>query len=177
MRSACFCNPLLYFCDILRRYQPQLRRAAAANNVHVFQSIFLDAERDERDVWTDKEIDPSKIICKTWWRQFAHDWTHFLKVVPFVPLIQGQRGCTWHCGSWTVANTHEIATVSGFAAAARLGAAYPFPHDALASHQFNLYMFVAHGYFAANPKAKTVLKVMAVSLLAIGAALAAYKLL
>lgn len=155
----------------LGAYQPQLKRAADKQNIEVFQSIFLDAARDEKLRWTDKEIDPEKIIAKTWWRQFAHDWTHFLKVVPLVPLIQGQHGCTWHCGSWTVANTHEIATVSGFAVANRLGAAYPFPHDELATHQFNLYMFVAHGYFAVNRRAKSAL---ILSLLGIGAALAAY---
>jgi hypothetical protein len=157
----------------LGAYQPQLKLAADQHNLEVYQSIFLDAARDEKCRWTDKQIDPTKVIAKTWWRQFAHDWTHFLKVVPFVPLIQGQRGCTWHCGSWTVANTHEIATVSGFAVASRLGAAYPFPHDELASHQFNLYMFVAHGYFATHPRAKSALLL---SLLGLGVALAAYRL-
>jgi predicted NAD/FAD-binding protein len=128
-------------------YQPFLKQAADKEGVDVYQSIFLDAARDQAQVWTENEIDSKKIIAKTWWRQFAHDWTHYLKVVPFVSLIQGQSGCTWHCGSWTAANTHEIATVSGLAVAQRLGAAYPFGHDELASHQFNLYMFIAHEIF------------------------------
>ena len=155
----------------LGAYQPHLKHAADKQGMQVFQSIFLDAARDERTRWTDKEIDPSKVIAKTWWRQFAHDWTHFLKVVPFVPLIQGQYACTWHCGSWTVANTHEIATVSGLAVANRLGAAYPFANDELASHQFNLYMLVAHGYFAVHRKAKVWVVCLS---LAFAAALAVY---
>jgi len=157
----------------LGAYQPHLKHAADKQGMQVFQSIFLDAARDESTRWTDKEINPNKVIAKTWWRQFAHDWTHFLMVVPFVPLIQGQFGCTWHCGAWTVANTHEIATVSGFAVANRLGAAYPFANDELASHQFNLYMLVAHGYFAVHRNAKFKVLLLLLSL-GLAAALATF---
>ena len=147
-------------------YQPFLKQAADKEGVDVYQTIFLDAARDQGQVWTENEIDSKKIIAKTWWLQFAHDWTHYLKVVPFVSLIQGQSGCTWHCGAWTAVNTHEIAIVSGLAIAQRLGAAYPFADDELASHQFNLYMFVAHEIFPSlSRKIKFVMLLMLISML------------
>lgn len=40
--------------------------------------------------------------------------------------------------------------MSGLAAAVRLGADYPFPHDPLAAKQFDTYLAVAHG--ATRPK-------------------------
>lgn len=39
--------------------------------------------------------------------------------VPFVPLLQG-RNRTWYAGAYTLINTHEIAVMSGLAAADRL---------------------------------------------------------
>ena len=42
-------------------------------------------------------------------------------------------------------NTHEIATISGLAAAWRLGADYPFAENELAVLQFDLYLSLIHG--------------------------------
>jgi len=42
---------------------------------HIFQTIFLNKERDGH-LWTDDEIDPAKIIRKDWWHQLCHSWTH-----------------------------------------------------------------------------------------------------
>lgn len=39
--------------------------------------------------------------------------------VPFVPLLQGRNRC-WYAGAYTLINTHEIAVMSGLAAADRL---------------------------------------------------------
>ena len=58
--------------------------------------------------------------------------------------MQGTKN-TYYCGSYTLINTHEIAVISGFAAAHRLGAEYPFPEDELASKQFDHYMLLIHG--------------------------------
>jgi hypothetical protein len=44
-----------------------------------------------------------------------------------------------------LANTHEIAVMSGLAAAWRLGSAYPFADDKLATSQFDSLLFLAHG--------------------------------
>ena len=66
--------------------------------------------------------------------------------MPFVRLAQGSGGgTTFFAGSWTLVNTHEVATVSGLAAAYRLGATYPFAGDALAADQFKQYLSVSHG--------------------------------
>lgn len=51
--------------------------------------------------------------------------------------IQGE-GNLWYCGTDTSLTGHEGATVSGMVIAHRLGAAYPFAGNALASIQFNV---------------------------------------
>merc|ERR1719193_600244 len=61
-----------------------------------------------------------------------------------MPLLQGGKR-TLYAGSWTVANTHEVAVISGLAAAWRLGARYPFEPDEMARSQFDTYLRVAHG--------------------------------
>ena len=87
-----------------------------------------------------------QILLVKWWRQFSHEASHFRSVVPFVRLAQGSGGgTTFYAGSWTLVNTHEVATVSGLAAAYRLGAKYPFAGDALAADQFTQYLSVSHG--------------------------------
>jgi predicted NAD/FAD-binding protein len=60
-----------------------------------------------------------------------------------VRFAQGRA--TLFAGAWTLVNTHEVAVVSGLAAAHRLGAAYPFAADALAAQQFDMYLRLAHG--------------------------------
>ncbi len=62
-------------------------------------------------------------------------------------FLQNRRH-TWHAGSVTLFNTHEIAVMSGLAVADRLGAPYPFSHDKLATQQFDTYLKLAHGLFA-----------------------------
>lgn len=41
---------------------------------HVFQTIFLNKERDSK-LWPIDEIDESKIIRKDWWHQLCHSYT------------------------------------------------------------------------------------------------------
>ena len=122
----------------LSNYQRQLNDKLPI----IFQSIFLDKTKDDK--WSIKDIDANKILLTNWWRQFAHTWTHFIKVVPFVRFIQNQNH-TWYTGSYTLVNTHEIATISGLAVAHRLGAYYPFEDDPLALKQFKTYLSVIHG--------------------------------
>jgi len=47
-------------------------------------------------------------------------------------------------GSWTLVNMHEMACVSGVAAAYRLGATY-VPFDDFASDFFKKYLWISHG--------------------------------
>ncbi|TFY79542.1 hypothetical protein EWM64_g4470, partial [Hericium alpestre] len=42
-------------------------------------------------------------------------------------------------------NMHEIAVTSGFAAAYRLGAEYPFAGDEACARLFRLYLALSHG--------------------------------
>jgi predicted NAD/FAD-binding protein len=120
----------------LSHYQPQLEQS-------VYQTIFLDRDHDEHR-WTLDEINPDKVLFSKPWIQFSHTWQHYVRVVPWLRFLQG-RNRTYFAGSWTLANTHEVATISGFAAAHRLGAAYPLSHDELALEQFETYLSVVHG--------------------------------
>lgn len=112
---------------------------------HVFQTIFLNKERDGH-LWTDGEIDESKIIRKDWWHQLCHSWTHYVFVVPWLWLIQGRKH-TRYASSWTVINAHEVAVMSGIAAAVDLGAKYPedLERDGWAFLCFRLYYLLVYG--------------------------------
>ncbi|XP_045162098.2 uncharacterized protein LOC123526910 [Mercenaria mercenaria] len=125
----------------LSNYQPQLKKIRDQKG-HVFQTIYLDDECS--DMWTLNKVNPEKIMLKHWWRQFSHTWRHFAFTVPLMRYIQGKRH-TYYCGSYTLVNTHEVAVMSGFSAAYRIGSPYPFDHDSLAKKQFDHYLMVIHG--------------------------------
>jgi len=131
-------------------YQPQL----TDKKPYVFQTIFLNKE--DQDKCTKSEIRKDKIQLEKWWRQMSHAWTHFAKWIPYQRFIQGTKN-TMYAGSYTLVNTHEIATISGLAAAARIGAEYPFGYDKLAKKQFDGYSFVVHGKIFTKGKASMLL--------------------
>ncbi|PTB71398.1 FAD/NAD(P)-binding domain-containing protein [Trichoderma longibrachiatum ATCC 18648] len=133
-------------------YQHQFKRSKDNNNDNttsssssspspVYQTIFLDKRK--RDLWTEGAIDESKIIKRNWWHQLGHRWQHYARVVPGVMFIQG-RNNTFFAGSWTLVNMHEVACVSGIAAAYRLGAEYR-KFDDFAQDFFVKYLLVSHG--------------------------------
>lgn len=130
----------------LTAYQPHLEGKRT-----IYQSIFLDDA--QKQYWTNKKIDRGKILKERTTRQFAHTWKHFAFWVPYVRFLQGKKN-TWYAGSYTLFNTHEIAVMSGLAAADRIGAPYPFHHDKLARTQFMTYLRLAHGMFARPRKEK-----------------------
>ena len=127
----------------LSNYQPQLKVSSRT----IFQTIFLDDSRSH--LWSRDEIKNDKILLERWWRQMAHTWKHFAFTVPFMRFIQGKHS-TWFCGAYTLFNTHEMAIMSGLAAAVRLGAEYPFIYDKLATNQFDQYLKYSHGYSRPN---------------------------
>lgn len=108
---------------------------------HVFQSIFLDSSRAH--LWTLPQISESKIIERKWWHQLGHRWQHYVRVVPGMMFLHG-RNKTWFAGSWTLVNMHELACVSGIAAAWRLGADY-VAFDDFAETFFRNYVLLCHG--------------------------------
>ena len=112
---------------------------------HVFQTIYLNNDRD-RHLWPIDEINPDKIIRKDWWHQLCHSWTHYVFVVPFMMFLQGKRHIRF-AASWTLVNAHEVAILSGIAAAVDLGAEYPedLEHDKFAFLCFRLYYLLAYG--------------------------------
>ncbi|MCJ1286555.1 hypothetical protein MMC26_005901 [Xylographa opegraphella] len=128
-------------------YQHQFRmdedgtKAPLPYDSHVFQSIFLD--KTNQHLWTMNQIDESKIIEKKWWHQLGHRWQHYLRVVPGMMFING-RNHTWYAGSWTLVNMHELACVSGIAAAYRIGADYE-AFDDFAEDFFKKYLLISHG--------------------------------
>ncbi|KAK4126230.1 FAD/NAD(P)-binding domain-containing protein [Parathielavia appendiculata] len=112
---------------------------------HVFQTIYLNKHRDGH-LWTDNEIDESKIIRKDWWHQLCHSYTHYLFVVPWMWLLQGRKH-TRFAAAWTLVNAHEVAVISGIAAAVDLGAAYPedLERNRFSLLSFRLYYLLVYG--------------------------------
>lgn len=108
----------------------------------IYQSIFLNRNEDGK-MWTMDAIDKDKVLLVKWWRQFSHTVRQAINA-PLWRFIQGSRR-TYHAGSYTLVNTHEIALISGLAAAHRIGAPYPFGDDALAAEQFDMYTRLVHG--------------------------------
>lgn len=107
----------------LSRYQPQL----AEKGLTVLQTV------DPFD-----RVDPEKIIVTRRFRHNNHSAKHFTRMLPLLRLTQG-RHRTYFAGSYTMLNAHEIAIISGFAAAERLGAPYPFREDPEASQPYDMY--------------------------------------
>ncbi|EKG11956.1 hypothetical protein MPH_11000 [Macrophomina phaseolina MS6] len=134
----------LEMCFDCTNYQAQFPPDVDFDN-HVFQTIFLNKKRDGH-LWTDNEIDASKIIRKDWWHQLCHSWTHYAFVVPWMWLLQGRRH-TRFASSWTLLNAHEVAIMSGIAAAVDLGATYPedLERDKFALLCFRLYYLLVYG--------------------------------
>ena len=120
----------------LSHYQPQLQSS-------IYQTIFLDRASDEGR-WTIDEIDPGQILFSKPWTQFSHTWQHYVRVVPWLRFLQGRQR-TYYAGSWTLANTHEVATISGFAAAYRLEPPIPSKKTSSSLAQFETYLGVVHG--------------------------------
>ncbi|GAA6038635.1 hypothetical protein JCM8097_009458 [Rhodosporidiobolus ruineniae] len=111
---------------------------------HVFQTIFLNT--DHKQFWTDNEIDKDKIIRVDWWHQLCHSWTHYAFVVPWMWLLQGKKRVRF-AAAWTLVNAHELAVISGMAAAYSLGAEYPkeLEDDEFALLCFRLYLLLQYG--------------------------------
>jgi hypothetical protein len=134
----------------LNNYQPTVAKLEQP----VYQTIYLNQSEHEH-LWTKDRIDPTKIVLSKWWKQFAHTVRHFTRVVPFIRFLERPSSRrTLYAGSWTMVNTHEAATLSGFAAAYRLGAEYPFEAEAtkgddkemqFARSQFQDYLRLIHG--------------------------------
>ncbi|KAL7622113.1 hypothetical protein AAE478_007615 [Parahypoxylon ruwenzoriense] len=112
---------------------------------HVFQTIYLNKDRDSK-LWTDNEIQEDRIIRKDWWHQLCHSYTHYLFVVPWMMFLQAKNH-TRYAASWTLVNAHEVAVMSGIAAAVDLGADYPedLENDKFAFLCFRLYYLLAYG--------------------------------
>ena len=66
-----------------------------------------------------------------------------MRVVPGMMFLNGKNN-TFFAGSWTLVNMHEMACVSGIAAAYRLGAEYE-KFDDFAEDLFKKYLLISHG--------------------------------
>ena len=134
----------LEMCFDCTNYQAQFPEDVDFDD-HVFQTIFLNKDRDSK-LWSKDEIDETKIIRVDWWHQLCHSFTHYLFVVPWMMFLQGKRH-TRFAASWTLVNAHEVAVISGIAAAVDLGANYPedLERDKFALLSFRLYYLLAYG--------------------------------
>lgn len=134
----------LEMCFDTTNYQSQFPPEVPFDK-HVFQTIYLNKKRDGH-LWSIDEIDENKIIRKDWWHQLCHSWTHYAFVIPWMWLLQGRRH-TRFASSWTLVNAHEVAVISGIAAAVDLGATYPedLERDKFALLSFRLYYLLIYG--------------------------------
>lgn len=143
----------LEMCFDCTNYQSQFPPSVPFEQ-HVFQTIFLNNDRDSK-LWSIDEIAEPKIIRKDWWHQLCHSYTHYLFVVPWMLFLQGRRR-TRFAAAWTLVNAHEVAVMSGIAAAVDLGAEYPrdLERDGFAFLCFRLYYLLAYGkwYFRRGKK-------------------------
>ncbi|EIW75654.1 hypothetical protein CONPUDRAFT_112209 [Coniophora puteana RWD-64-598 SS2] len=122
---------------------PQPPSSSPPLEKHVFQTIFLDRDGSE-ELWSRDDVDTDKVIYEKWWKQQSHRWQHYAGTVPWMMMINGKHH-TRYAGAWSVLNMHEIAVVSGFAAAYQLGADYPFSEDENCKRLFRLYLGLSHG--------------------------------
>jgi len=122
-------------------YPAQPKQMPITGFPHVYQTIFLNKERS--DQWTKNEIDKDKILIEKWWKQQGHNWTHYLGTVPWMWALNGQNE-THYAGAWGLVNMHEIGLLSGFAAAYKLGADYPFADDKNARRLFEAVLALFH---------------------------------
>ncbi|KAI0808570.1 FAD/NAD(P)-binding domain-containing protein [Xylaria sp. FL0064] len=134
----------LEMCFDTTNYQSQFPENVPFEQ-HVFQTICLNKDRD-RHLWSDGEIRKDCIIRQDWWHQLCHSYTHYLFVVPWMMFLQARRR-TRFAAAWTLVNAHEVAVMSGIAAAVDLGAEYPedLEHDRFAFLCFRLYYLLAYG--------------------------------
>ncbi|CZT45259.1 related to flavin-containing amine oxidasedehydrogenase [Rhynchosporium secalis] len=134
----------LEMCFDCTNYQGQFPENVDFDD-HVFQTIFLNKDRDSK-LWSLDEIDKAKIIRVDWWHQLCHSYTHYLFLVPWMMFLQGRKH-TRFAASWTLVNAHEVAVMSGIAAAVDLGAKYPedLERDKFALLCFRLYYLLAYG--------------------------------
>lgn len=134
----------LEMCFDTSNYQSQFPEMVPFEQ-HVFQTIYLNKDRDSH-LWTDNEIREDRIIRRDWWHQLCHGYTHYLLVVPWIMFLQAKKR-TRFAGSWTLVNAHEVAIMSGLAAAVDLGADYPedLENDKFAFLCFRLYYLLSYG--------------------------------
>lgn len=134
----------LEMCFDCSNYQSQFPEKVPFEQ-HVFQTIYLNKDRDRKH-WSDDEIREDKVIRKDWWHQLCHSYTHYLMVVPWMMFLQAKNR-TRFAASWTLVNAHEVAVMSGIAAAVDLGADYPedLENDRFAFLCFRLYYLIAYG--------------------------------
>ncbi|KAJ3561360.1 hypothetical protein NP233_g10242 [Leucocoprinus birnbaumii] len=135
-RQATEDGPPTHDGEVSGHHSPPLER-------HVFQTIFLDNAPESRKFWTKDNISPKEVIMEKWWKQQSHRWQHYAGTVPWMGLINGKRR-TQFAGAWTVLNMHEIAVVSGFGAAYRLGADFPFKENPDCKRLFALCLAANH---------------------------------
>ncbi|KAI1435472.1 FAD/NAD(P)-binding domain-containing protein [Xylaria sp. CBS 124048] len=126
-------------------YQSQFPRDGVSFDKHVFQTIYLNKSRD-RHLWSDDEIREDRVLRRDWWHQLCHSYTHYLCVVPWLWSLQARKH-TRFAAAWTLVNAHEVAVISGIAAAVDLGAEYPadLEGDGFALLCFRLYYLLAYG--------------------------------
>ncbi|WRT63367.1 uncharacterized protein IL334_000272 [Kwoniella shivajii] len=142
---------LLEMCFDCTNFQYQLDKKLPLDK-HVFQTIFLN--KKDQHTWTKDEIKKECIIREDWWHQLMHEWTHYLFVVPFIWLLNRNYNHTTYAAAWTLVNAHEVAVISGTAAAYKLGADYPEDlfHNDFARKSFRSYLFLTHGKWLSSKR-------------------------
>ncbi len=92
----------------------------------------------------ERPVDPDTVVAREWFQHVAYDLRHMNILTPLFPRLQGKRR-TWYCGAHTLANSQELALVSGLSVARQLGADFPFDDDREARTWFNFYGRLVQG--------------------------------
>ncbi|KAI1919021.1 hypothetical protein LOZ65_004634 [Ophidiomyces ophidiicola] len=135
---------------------------------HIFQTRFMGAKL--KDIWTIDSIAEKEVIQRRWIHQPSQGWKNFFRVMPYLRYINGKNN-TLFAGAWAFAvcvpfvhsntehhidivqNMYEAASISGIAAAVRLGVPYESIDD-FADKYFGYYMQVAYGQRVKKTKTK-----------------------
>ncbi|GAA5950031.1 hypothetical protein JCM3765_004170 [Sporobolomyces pararoseus] len=135
------------------QFQHQLKEQNKPLQDQIFQTVFLNDEN--KSSWTKNEIQANKIIRVDEYHQVRTGWQHFLRL-PFLSLLQSHKRHTHFAGAWSTVNCHEIAMISGLAAAYSLGAGYPqeLENDPWAKKTFEGYLSIAYRKWGKSAKKK-----------------------
>ena len=118
-----------------------LHRYQRGVSAPLYQTLWLQGANGEPE--RNGRIRPDLVVREDEWLQVGHTVRHFVRCVANVHKIQGPR--IYFAGSWTLVNSHEVAVMSGIAAAQLVCGTRTFPRVTFGtrSPSFDMYARIA----------------------------------